>query len=64
MLADVIHPFGDIIQWQEGEGVKHTAEMLNVVVVLVRHCQAELLYLPPRTLCQMVKAALDVDMAA
>jgi len=55
MLADAIHPFGDIRQWQEGEGVEHTAEMPSVVVVFVRHCQTELLHLPQRTLRQMLK---------
>ena len=62
--ADVLHSFGDVRQWQVGQGVKHSAEMLDVVVIFVCCCESKILDFPPRALCQVVEAAMYVDVAA
>jgi len=60
----VLHFFGDLSQWQEGRGVKYSAEMLDVVVVFVDCNETEFLNLSPSTLRHVVEATVYVDVAA
>ena len=49
LLAENCHPFGDFVNWQEGQTVQHPTEKLHVVVRPVVVNETKLLHFSPRT---------------